>query len=80
MTTQQLINGLRDLEQRNIPTDCILDMSPEIAAKLMKLQRLEEILHKKQGKQDYTIMRALLSELRAHDLTPLIELRIAVNQ
>ena len=42
MTTQQLINGLIDLEQRNIPTDCILDMSPVIADKLRLLKRIED--------------------------------------
>ena len=49
MTTEQMIRGLQDIEQRNIPTECIYDMSPEIADKLTRLKHLEDNILKAEG-------------------------------
>ena len=80
MTTQQLINGIKDIERERIPVECIIDMAPEIVRCLGILSRLEAILHDKQDRNEYTIMRAILTELRRHELTPVIELNIQCKQ
>jgi len=66
MTTQQLIEGLSDIAGRKIPTDCILDMSPEIVDKLVRLKYIEAlVLDTKDGSTQHkkNTMNTLLNYL-----------------
>jgi len=63
MTAQQLINGLRDIEEGRIPVDCIIDMVPEIALKLEAITRYQKAKRRKTRKAyaDYLILNDLVN-------------------
>jgi hypothetical protein len=43
MKTELLIQGLKEIEKGTIPTDCVIDMVPDITERLNKLLILEDL-------------------------------------
>ena len=60
MTTKQMIQGVRELQDGTIPAECLIDMAPLIINMLTRLMALEDNLLVVNTEKDYTSLASYL--------------------